>query len=51
MLTAVAFSQPPNQGDPNIFEEIEDVPIDGAIMLLTAAGAGLGFTKLYNRKK
>lgn len=51
LITTVAFSQSvtPNSGD--IFEDIDDVPIDGAIALLTAAGIGLGVKKLYNRKK
>lgn len=51
LVSMVAFSQPPNQGDPSIFEEIEDVPIDGAIALLTIAGTSLGIKKLYQRKK
>lgn len=51
LVTMVAFAQPPNQGDPGIFEEIDDVPIDGAIALLTIAGTSLGIKKLYHRKK
>ncbi|MES2691367.1 MAG: hypothetical protein V4658_13240 [Bacteroidota bacterium] len=51
LVGMAAYSQPPNQGDPSIFEEIDDVPIDGAIALLTIAGTGLGIKKLYHRKK
>jgi hypothetical protein len=51
LIATLAFSQSstPNSGD--IFEEISDVPIDGAIAILTVAGIGLGVKKLYNRKK
>lgn len=45
-----AFAQPPNQGDPGIFEEIDDVPVDGAIMMLATAGIGIGIRKLYKKK-
>lgn len=47
--TAMGQSITPNSG--TIFEETNDVPIDGAILLLTAAGAGLGIKRLYARKK
>jgi hypothetical protein len=48
-LVQVSFSQSitPNSGD--IFEETSDVPIDGAIALLTIAGLGIGVKKLYNK--
>lgn len=46
---ASAQSITPNSGD--IFEETNDVPIDSAILLLTAAGAGLGIKRLYARRK
>lgn len=51
LLSEAAFSQSitPNSGD--IFEETSDVPIDGAIALLTLTGIGIGVKKLYNRKK
>lgn len=38
----------PNSGD--IFEEVQDVPIDGAIALLTLTGLGVGIRKLYRKK-
>jgi hypothetical protein len=31
--------------------EINDLPIDGGVSLLVAAGVGYGVKKLYNRKK
>lgn len=46
-LTVVA--QPDSSG--SVWEEINDVPIDGAIALLAAAGAGIGLKKLYKAKK
>ena len=49
-IASVAMAQlPPN--DSTIFEEINDVPINGAIALLTSAGIGLGIKKLYSRRK
>ena len=50
LLSQVSFGQSlvPNSGD--IFEEVDDVPIDGAIALLTIAGAGLGIKKLFRKR-
>jgi hypothetical protein len=31
--------------------EVNDLPIDGGVSLLVAAGVGYGVKKLYNRKK
>jgi|LauGreDrversion4_2_1035121.scaffolds.fasta_scaffold44992_5 hypothetical protein len=41
----------PSATDPTIFDPVDDVPIDGAIALLTLAGLGLGVKKLYQNKK
>jgi hypothetical protein len=54
VLITIAFSAMAQPNTPNtstIFEEIDDVPINGAIALLTSAGIGLGIKKLYSRKK
>lgn len=49
LVSSVAIGQTaPNSGD--IFEEVEDVPIDGAIALLTLTGLGVGIRKLYRKK-
>jgi hypothetical protein len=45
------MAQPNSPSSSGIFEEIDDVPINGAIALLTSAGIGLGIKKLYSRKK
>lgn len=48
-LASYGQSITPNSGD--IFEETNDVPIDGAIALLAATGVGIGIRRLYNTKK
>lgn len=53
-IASVAMAQPSSPTSPSsasLFEEIDDVPINGAIALLTSAGIGLGIRKLYARKK
>ncbi len=36
---------------PGFGDDVEDVPIDGGLSLLVAAGVGYGARKLKNRKK
>jgi hypothetical protein len=53
-ITSIVMAQPSSPTSPSsatLFEEIDDVPINGAIALLTSAGIGLGIRKLYARKK
>lgn len=53
-IASVAMAQPNSSINPSsgtVFEEIDDVPINGAIALLTSAGIGLGIKRLYSRKK
>jgi hypothetical protein len=53
-IATIAMAQPSSPTSPSsatLFEEIDDVPINGAIALLTSAGIGLGIRKLYGRKK
>lgn len=53
-IATFAMAQPSSPTSPSsatLFEEIDDVPINGAIALLTSAGIGLGIRKLYGRKK
>ncbi len=51
-IASIVMAQPNGAPDAaGIFEEIEDIPINGAIALLTSAGVGLGIKKLYARKK
>lgn len=50
ITTGICFAQP-SASDPSIFDPVEDVPIDGAIALLTLSGIGLGVKKLYQNKK
>jgi hypothetical protein len=53
-ITSIVIAQPSSPTSPSsatLFEEIDDVPINGAIALLTSAGIGLGIRKLYGRKK
>jgi hypothetical protein len=53
-IATIAMAQPSSPTSPSsatLFEEIDDVPINGAIALLTSAGIGLGIRKLYSRKK
>lgn len=50
VLIQVVWAQtgPPNSAD--TFEEINDVPIDGAIALLSMLGIGYGIKTIYNSK-
>ena len=50
-IASIVMAQPNAPSSSTIFEEIDDVPINGAIALLTSAGIGLGIKKLYSRKK
>lgn len=50
VAASVCIAQP-SATDPSIFDPVNDVPIDGAIVLLTVAGLGLGVKKLYQNKK
>lgn len=53
-ITSIVMAQPNSSISPTsgtVFEEIDDVPINGAIALLTSAGIGLGIKRLYSRKK
>ena len=53
-IASIVMAQPSAPTSPTsatLFEEIDDVPINGAIALLTSAGIGLGIKKLYGRKK
>jgi hypothetical protein len=53
-IASIVMAQPSAPASPSsstLFEEIDDVPINGAIALLTSAGIGLGIKKLYGRKK
>lgn len=50
LLSVATFAQP-DSSNPGIFESVNDAPIDGALVLLTAAGVGIGVKKLYQRKK
>jgi hypothetical protein len=50
-IASIVIAQPNAPASSTIFEEIDDVPINGAIALLTTAGIGLGIKKLYGRKK
>ncbi len=50
-IASIVMAQPNAPASSTIFEEIDDVPINGAIALLTTAGIGLGIKKLYGRKK
>lgn len=50
-IASIVMAQPNSPSSSGIFEEIDDVPINGAIALLTSAGIGLGIKKLYSRKK
>ncbi len=53
-VASIVMAQPSSPTSPSsatLFEEIDDVPINGAIALLTSAGIGLGIRKLYGRKK
>ena len=50
VAASVCFAQP-SATDPTIFDPVNDVPIDGAIALLSIAGLGLGVKKLYQNKK
>jgi hypothetical protein len=36
---------------PGFGDDVEDVPVDGGLSLLVAAGVGYGAKKLKNRKK
>lgn len=50
VLIQVVWAQtgPPNSSE--TFEEINDVPIDGAIALLSMLGIGYGIKTIYNSK-
>lgn len=53
-VTSIVMAQPSAPTSPSsatLFEEVDDVPINGAIALLTSAGIGLGIKRLYSRKK
>ncbi|MBP9186194.1 MAG: hypothetical protein KBG11_03785 [Bacteroidia bacterium] len=50
-FASIVIAQPNSPSAAGLFEEIEDIPINGAIALLTSAGIGLGIKKLYARKK
>ncbi len=54
MLCPFILMAQPNSTSPSsaaVFEEINDVPIDGAIALLGLAGAGFGIRALYRQKR
>ena len=36
---------------PTITDDVDDVPFDGGISLLLAAGVGYGFKKVHDKKK
>ncbi len=38
------------EGPPNPPDDVEDVPFDGGISLLIAAGVGYGLKKAYDKK-
>ncbi len=45
VIPAFVIAQPP------IDPEVEDVPFDGGVSLLVAAGIGYGLKKVHDRKK
>ena len=47
VLTTAAYAQGPGFGD----DVVDDVPLDGGISLLVAAGIGYGAKKLNDAKK
>ena len=48
-LNAIAQGVAPNSSD--AFDQVLDVPVDGGLYMLIAAGVGYGVKKLYNKKK
>lgn len=44
------FAQDLPPGDTGLFEEVQDVPVDGGLGFLLVAGIGYGIKKLYSKK-
>lgn len=51
VATVSAFAQDLPPGDTGLFEEVQDVPVDGGLGFLLAAGIGYGIKKLYSKKQ
>ncbi len=45
------FAQDIPPGDSGLFEEVQDVPVDGGLGFLLLAGIGYGIKKLYSKKQ
>lgn len=44
------YAQDLPPGDTGLFEEVQDVPVDGGLGFLLVAGIGYGIKKLYSKK-
>ncbi|MES2559847.1 MAG: hypothetical protein V4590_08920 [Bacteroidota bacterium] len=44
------YAQDLPPGDTGLFEEVQDVPVDGGLGILLVAGIGYGIKKLYAKK-
>jgi hypothetical protein len=46
-----AFAQDLPPGESGLFEEVQDIPVDGGLGFLLVAGIGYGIKKLYSKKQ
>lgn len=50
LVVTSLFAQDLPPGDTGLFEEVQDVPVDGGLGFLLVAGIGYGIKKLYSKK-
>ena len=51
VIPAFVIAQDPDPGAPPIDPDVNDVPFDGVVSLLVAAGIGYGLKKAHDKKK
>lgn len=51
VIPAFVIAQDPDPDPPPIDPDVQDVPFDGGVSLLVAAGIGYGLKKAHNKKK
>lgn len=51
VIPAFVLAQDPDPNAPPMDPDVQDVPFDGGVSLLVAAGIGYGLKKVHDKKK